>query len=158
VAQLEYRLLDEARGFPALFSYSSIPKTEIAVRFACDYFTKEGVVYEKTSSAVEAELYVIYVQPSLDQRPLDSERRSISTLGLIVLEIREYTRGSMHFPLINKLEFSHLDELLLSLQCNYLSLNGVECSSGKSGAVSGGSAGVSSGSHGGIGGSGGSAS
>ncbi len=126
MAQLEYRLLDEAKGFPPLFSYGSIPKEEIAVRFACDYFTKEGVVYEKTSCAVEPGLYVIYVQPAQGQQPMTSERRSSTGPGLIGLEIREFASGNTYFPVIHKLEFTNLNELLLHIQCNYLTLNGTE--------------------------------
>ncbi|MCL4441136.1 MAG: hypothetical protein M1609_11285 [Firmicutes bacterium] len=126
MAQLEYRLYDEAQGFPALFNYGSIPKQEIAARFACDYFTKEGTVYEKTSCAIEDGLFVVYVQASKEQQPMSSERRSFSASGLIVLEIRQFTAGSTYFPLIDKMEFSRLEDLLLYLQCNYLTLNATE--------------------------------
>lgn len=64
MAKLEYRLLDETNNFPVLFYYADIDKAEIAARFACDNFIRDGVVYEKTSCAVELITYVIYLQKS----------------------------------------------------------------------------------------------
>ena len=60
--KLEYRLLDEAGGYPVLYYYQEMDAAEIAARFICDKFIKDGVVYERTSCACETLTYVIYVQ------------------------------------------------------------------------------------------------
>lgn len=62
MAYFEYRLFAESKGFPVLFSYESMEAEEVALRFACDRFVKEGRVYEKTSAANEGDTYVVYVE------------------------------------------------------------------------------------------------
>lgn len=62
MARLEYRLLDEAKGYPVLYVYEGISHGEVAARFICDRFVKEGAVYERTSCAIEPDGFVIYVQ------------------------------------------------------------------------------------------------
>jgi len=123
---LEYRLFDEEKGFPALYHYDSIPKDEIVMRFLCDYLVKDGVVYEKTSNAMEANLYVIYVKLANDEIPVPMNRRSTVGMGFIVMEIREYREDALEYPIINNLELSTLTDLALIAQCNYIMLEGVE--------------------------------
>jgi hypothetical protein len=89
VAQLEYRLFDEEKGFPALYHYDSIPKDEIVMRFLCDYLVKDGMVYEKTSNAIEMTLYVIYVKLANDETLVSMNGRSKVGMGFNVMEIRE---------------------------------------------------------------------
>jgi len=126
MAQLEYRLFDEAKGFPALYHYDSIPKDEIVMRFLCDYLVKDGVVYEKTSNAMEMPLYVIYVKHADDEIPIPVNRRSKGGLGFIVMEIREYREDAEEYPIIQNIELSTLTDMALLGQCNYLMLEGVE--------------------------------
>lgn len=126
MAQLEYRLFDEEKGFPALYHYNSIPKDEIVMRFLCDYFIKDGVVYEKTSNASEPPLYVIYVKPSLDEVPLPMNRPATVGMGFIVLEVREYREDYAEYPLILSLELNTLTDIALLGQCHYLMIEGVE--------------------------------
>ena len=126
MAQLEYRLFDEEKGFPALYHYNSIPKDEIVMRFLCDYFVKDGVVYEKTSNAIEMTLYVIYVKLANDEIPAPMNRRSKVGMGFIVMEIREYLEDAKEYPIIQNLELSTLTDIALVGQCNYLILEGVE--------------------------------
>lgn len=126
MAQLEYRLLDEEKGFPALYHYNSIPKDEIVIRFLCDYFVKDGVVYEKTSNAIESPLYVIYIKPSLDETPLSMNRPSTLGMGFIVMEVREYREDLEDYPLIQSLELSTLTDIALLGQCHYVMIEGVE--------------------------------
>jgi len=126
MAQLEYRLFDEEKGFPALYHYDSIPKDEIVMRFLCDYFVKDGVVYEKTSNAIEMTLYVIYVKLASDETPISMNRRSKVGMGLIVLEIREYREDVEKYPIIQNLELSTLTDIAIIGQCNYLTLEGIE--------------------------------
>lgn len=126
MAQLEYRLFDEEKGYPALYHYDAIPKEEIVMRFLCDYLVKDGVVYEKTSNAMEANLHVIYVKLANDEIPVPINRRSTVGMGFIVMEIREYREDALEYPIINNLELSTLTDLALIAQCNYLMLEGVE--------------------------------
>jgi hypothetical protein len=126
MAQLEYRLFDEENSFPALYHYDSISKEEIVMRFLCDYFVKDGRVYEKTSNAIEPSLYVIYVKPSLDESTMSMKRPSRAGIGFIVMEVREYQEGSEEYPLLQSLELSTLtDSALLGLS-HYIMLEGVE--------------------------------
>lgn len=62
MARLEYRLFDEANGYPVLYSYPDIDPGEVAARFACDKFIKDGAVHEKTSCAIEPLTYIIYIR------------------------------------------------------------------------------------------------
>jgi len=126
MAQLEYRLFDEEKGFPAIYHYDSIPKDEIVMRFLCDYLVKDGVVYEKTSNAIEMNLYVIYVKLADDETPILMNRRSKVGMGFIVLEIREYLEDTKEYPIIQNLELSTLTDIALVGQCNYLLIEGVE--------------------------------
>jgi len=126
MAQLEYRLFDEEKGFPALYHYDSIPKDEIVMRFLCDYLVKDGAVYEKTSNAIEMTLYVIYVKLADDETPIPMNRHAKVGMGLIVLEIREYREDAQEYPIIQNLELSNLTDVALIGQCNYLMLEGIE--------------------------------
>lgn len=114
MVSLEYRLLDEAQDFPVLFRYESIPPGEVAARFACDHLVKEGVIYEKTSCAVEPLTYVIYARPAGEDGggafpPEES--------GLEVrLEIRQDWEGETPGLLIEARRFSDETELILQLQ------------------------------------------
>lgn len=124
--KLEYRLLDEAKGYPSLYHYPSIPKEEVVVRFLCDYLIKDGVVYEKTSNAVEASLYVIYVKVAKEEKPIPSSRRTKVGMGFIVMEVRLFSEDASEYPIIANLEFNNLIELALLAQCNYLMLDAQE--------------------------------
>jgi hypothetical protein len=125
VAKLEYRLLDEIQGYPVLYYYDFIKPEEIAARFACDYFVKEGIVYEKTSCAIEPGLNVIYVEIAADETVFSGNPRSSVGMGFIVLELREYRELEIH-PLIITIECPNLIELLLYLQSDYITISGVE--------------------------------
>lgn len=126
MAQLEYRLFDEQKNFPALYFFKSISREEVIVRYLCDYLVKDGVVYEKTSNAIEGPLHVIYVKVSKDEKPILNGHRSPVGMGYIVLEIREFKEDAYEYPIISNLEFSTLTELALLAQCNYFMLEGVE--------------------------------
>jgi len=126
MAQLEYRLFDEKKGFPALYHYDSISKDEIVMRFLCDYLVKDGVVYEKTSNVIEMTLFVIYVKLADDETPIPMNRQSKVGMGLIVMELREYREDAKEYPIIQNLELSTLTDIALIGQCNYLMIEGVE--------------------------------
>ncbi|EGW39536.1 hypothetical protein [Desulfosporosinus sp. OT] len=126
MAKLEYRLFDMENGYPALYHYESIPKDEIVIRFLCDYFIKDGIVYEKTSNAIEPPLHIIYVKKATDEIPIPVDHRSTVGQGFIMMEIREYREDAQEYPIIQNLELSSLTDLAIIGQCNYLTLEGVE--------------------------------
>jgi hypothetical protein len=126
MARLEYRLLDEGRGFPVLYYYDLIDKDEISLRFACDYFVKDRVVYEKTSCAIELPNYVIYVKPAEDEQVVDPGVLSAPRWGGIRIEVREFREGTSHYPVVHTYDFRDDDDALLHLQSDYLYLYGKE--------------------------------
>lgn len=125
MAQLEYRLLDEEKGFPALFAYEDIPKEEVIARCLCDYFVKEGIVYERTSAAKEEFLEVIYVKP-IEDKPNSPTPGQISGMGYILLELREYMEGAEAYPVLKTLEFGNLQDLLLYAVSEYVNYQDLE--------------------------------
>ncbi|WP_425804044.1 hypothetical protein [Desulfitobacterium sp. Sab5] len=125
MAQLEYRLLDEEKGFPALFAYESIPKEEVIARCLCDYFVKEGIVYERTSAANEEFLQVIYVKP-IEDKPNRSTPGQTSGMGYILLELREYIDEAESYPVLKTLEFGNLQDLLLYAVSEYINFQDLE--------------------------------
>ncbi|AHF06223.1 hypothetical protein [Desulfitobacterium metallireducens] len=121
MAQLEYRLLDEENGFPALYGYEQIQKEEIIARCLCDYFIKEGIVYELTSSAKEESLQVIYVK-KVEDKPHPQTPGQIKGMGFILLELREFQEEADSYPIMKTLEFGNMQDLLLyavSLYINF---------------------------------------
>jgi hypothetical protein len=121
--KLEYRLVED--GFPGIYHYSDISKEEISVRFCCDYFIKDQMVYEKSSSATEEELYVIYVKKSETEIPYHSKSSKIG-MGYVLLEVREVNDALEDYPLITILEVPNLLSLVLYLQSNYININNSE--------------------------------
>ncbi|MGC7872617.1 hypothetical protein ACPUYX_13950 [Desulfosporosinus sp. SYSU MS00001] len=119
MAQLEYRLLDEEMGFPALFGYESIPKEEVIARCLCDYFVKEFTVYELTSSAKEEYLQVIYVK-KVEEKPNSFTPGQISGMGYILLELREFSEEAEHYPLLKTLELGNMQDLLMYAVSQYI--------------------------------------
>ncbi|TVY08762.1 hypothetical protein [Paenibacillus cremeus] len=128
MSRLEYRLYAEgSETYPLLYYYDRIGKDEVLLRFACDYFIKDGRVYEKTSCAVEASCYVIYVQEAEDERvmPLWGTPKGFSRRA-ITMELREYQEGTADYPLIRTFSFPDPQEALLHLQANYLMVGDTE--------------------------------
>lgn len=126
MARLEYRLLDEGRGYPVLYYYDFIDKDEVSLRFACDYFVKERTVYEKTSCAIEGARYVIYVKTAEDEQALEARSSYESYGGGIRLELREFQEHALHYPVIHVFQFQDDDDALLHLQSDYLNVQGRE--------------------------------
>jgi len=126
MARLEYRLLDEPNGYPVLFYYDPINKDEILLRFACDYFVKGHLVYEKTSCAVEGDRYVIYVQRSSEEQAVDYLQTAAPRWGSLRMELREYREGTCEYPLLHTYYFRDEDDALLHLLSDYLYWNGQE--------------------------------
>lgn len=117
MAKLEYRLLDEAAGYPILYDYPSIDTGEVAARFACDKFIKDGAVFEKTSTAIEPLTYVIYVSQA---GHAEGQAASAPAAGHGArFEIRQDWEGDSPGLLIEAREFTDAIDLVLYLNADY---------------------------------------
>lgn len=87
MAKLEYRLLDKAQEYPMLYYYDYLKPEEATARFACDYYIKEGKIFEKTSCAVEPGINVIYVRYVSEDTKLFLNPHPGAGMGFIVLEL-----------------------------------------------------------------------
>ncbi|HEU4965484.1 MAG TPA: hypothetical protein VFV52_16790 [Bacilli bacterium] len=123
MARLEYRILDENRGFPILYYYESIGQDEILMRFCCDYFVKDGIVFEKTSCSVEMNACIIYVLPAEEEQVVETEAVR-NPHHKIRLELREFQEDTAHYPILHTFEFPEPLEALLHLQSDRLFHNG----------------------------------
>ena len=125
MARLEYRLFDPEHEFPVLYFYENIPKYEVIMRFACDYFVKEMTVYEKTSCAIEADVHVIYVRVADDEHAGLNESLQSAGQG-IVMEVREFNEEASRYPVMHVYHFTDGQDATLHLYSNFLYLNGEE--------------------------------
>lgn len=118
MARLEYRLLNKTEDFPVLFYYEDIDQSEIAARFACDYFVKSGITYEKTSAAVEAGCYIVYIKKAnLEEENLPQSNNNTQKIRL---ELRQYNENSNYFPVITTFNMKSNLEVLLYLQSDFI--------------------------------------
>jgi hypothetical protein len=124
--RLEYRLLDEEKGYPVLYYYDGIDKEEISLRFACDYFVKDQHVYEKTSCAVEDGTYVIYIRRAEDEKVLDDQLVFAPDWRGIRLEVRHFREGTAHYPVVHTFYFHSDEDALLHLQSDLFYIGGRE--------------------------------
>jgi len=124
--RLEYRLLDEEKGYPVLYYYNGIDKEEISLRFACDYFVKDQHVYEKTSCAVEDGTYVIYIRRAEDEKVLDDQLVFAPDWRGIRLEVRHFREGTAHYPVVHTFYFHSDEDALLHLQSDLFYIGGRE--------------------------------
>ncbi|WP_159887052.1 hypothetical protein [Paenibacillus puerhi] len=121
MARLEYRLYKErSETFPVLYEYDQIGRDEAALRFACDYFVKDGRVFEKTSCAVEEQLYVIYVKEASDECTMPWRRPDQDGPRGIYMELREYREGTADYRLVETFRFADTLDAMLHMQANYL--------------------------------------
>lgn len=123
--RLQYRLLSKEHNYPVLYHYEHISEGEIAARFICDYFVKDGILYEKTSCANEPLSYVIYVQqikedivPYTDN--ISSDRTNIR------LELRHYIKDAESYPLLFTYELRDTLQVVLQLQSDFFMWQGRE--------------------------------
>lgn len=125
LARLEYRLWDEFGEESILYYYSYMKHTEIAARMACDYFVKEGRVYEKDSTFWEKGLYIIYVHP-VDDEYIQYGEPFYSTKRDVVLEIRECKDETKQYPLIQVYPLKEMDEIAAFLQGDRFYVGGIQ--------------------------------
>jgi len=116
--RLEYRLFDKANGYPVLYSYENITEAEIAARFVCDYFLKDGVLYQKTACSTEPLMYVIYVKK--DEDIISEHNDGLQYDGQkIRVEIRQYTEEEDVYPLFFTYEMKEYQQAILYLQSDF---------------------------------------
>ncbi|MDT8902870.1 hypothetical protein [Anaeroselena agilis] len=116
MANLEYRLLDEAADFPVLYAYNGIDGGEIAARFLCDKFIKDGKVYERTSTASEPLTYVIYLReegPAAPAAAPDTDGNGVR------VEIRQDGESEAPGLLIETRQFTDPVDVILCLGSDY---------------------------------------
>ncbi|MFS0880328.1 hypothetical protein [Metabacillus niabensis] len=113
--KLEYRLNDEMKGYPALYHYDFTDPSEIFCRRLCDYFIKNNIVYHKTSSSLEDEYYVIYVEEETDEYSFSDAK----TYSHVTLEVREYQEYK-ESPLLYTYDLYSHEEALSLIGNDYL--------------------------------------
>lgn len=115
-ASLEYRLYKGLHSFEPLFYYDSIELDQILTRRECEFFVKDGITYQQTSTAIEENLHLIYVKKVEES---EKEKEIFNLNGKLTLEIREFNRRESH-PIIHKLEFDKHLEILSHIGSVYL--------------------------------------
>lgn len=116
--RLEYRLLDKDNGYPVIYSYENITEAEIAARFVCDYFFKDGVLYQKTACATEPLVYVIYVKK--DEDVITEHDDGMKYDGdKIRVEVRQFTEEIDAYPLLFTYEMKEYQQAILYLQSDF---------------------------------------
>ncbi|MDI6813206.1 MAG: hypothetical protein QMC95_13215 [Desulfitobacteriaceae bacterium] len=123
MAHLEYRLDDAVQNYPALYHYRNISTDELTLRLLCDFYIKQNQVYEHTWSAVEEDVYVIYVTRSAEEN-LTATLSSPAAIGSVILEVREFFEGQGDYPLIENKEFPAIQELIPYVLAGYRTIQG----------------------------------
>lgn len=105
--RLQYRLLDEGRGFPLLFDYN-VEIDELIARMSCQYLVKDEREYKAVSNATEPNgVNVIYVTEGTNR--LFATERFYDRIGF---EVREWRGGGANTDVLHVKEFkSHYDAL-----------------------------------------------
>jgi hypothetical protein len=117
LANLEYRLFDEENDYPVLYTYDAIDGGEIAARFLCDKFIKNGQLYERTSTASEPLTYVIYLREEGPAAPAAAAPPA-SRPGAQV-EIRQDGESEAPGQLIEARQFTDAVDIVLCLGSDY---------------------------------------
>ncbi|KZZ83936.1 hypothetical protein [Bacillus sp. SJS] len=118
---LEYRLNDPLNDYPAIYHFKDLDPMQIFCRRSCDYFVIEGSVYEVTSTALEHDRFVIYLNPDKEEQPFASAVQD-RPLGIEIRLYEEY-KESPEFMYISC--FDHVD-VFSRLDSTYLTLRGKE--------------------------------
>lgn len=121
-ASLEYRLVKGRHTFEPLFHYEVIELEQVLARRVCDFFIKEGIVYKQTSSAIEGDWHIIYVEKHEEGEP---EKEEFNLNGSLKLEMRRFNERENH-PLLQTLEFEHHIDILSQIGSVYHYINGLE--------------------------------
>ena len=124
--RFEYRLSDAAQEYPVLFFYEAMDDLEIAMRFTCDYFVKEGKTWLRTGSAVEASQFVMYVEAVEEDDAEEGNLAQPVLPGGIAVEVREYREGAAEYPLIHQFGFASQAQAVSYLLADTMMLFGQE--------------------------------
>ncbi len=124
--RFEYRLNDATKEYPVLYYYEAMDETEVALRFCCDYFVKEGKTWLKTASAIDPAQFVLYVEAvDNDAAELGNGARPVLPGGIAV-EVREYREGASEYPLLHQFSFDSQLKALAYLLADTMILFGGE--------------------------------
>ncbi|WP_338449352.1 hypothetical protein R4Z09_24720 [Niallia oryzisoli] len=104
---LEYRLRKGNDHYVPIYHYREIELEQILARRECEFFVKDGVTYKQLSSAIEDELFIIYVEIYEEGPP----EPAILTQDGILLEIREWNAIKGHPLIMSEYVTNHLDVL-----------------------------------------------
>jgi hypothetical protein len=105
-AVLEYRLQKGKEHFVPIYHYPEIELEQILTRRECEFFVKDGVTYKQLSSAIEGDLFIIYLE-IYEESPIEKE---VSQEG-IKLEIRELNSLRDHPLITSDYLTNHMDVL-----------------------------------------------
>ncbi|WP_071393627.1 hypothetical protein [Bacillus tuaregi] len=106
-AVLEYRLRKGNDQFVPIYHYPEIELEQILARRECEFFVKDGITYKQLSSAIEENLFIIYVE-IYEEGPVDA---AILTEDGILLEVRELNSLKGYPLLTSEYLTDHLDVL-----------------------------------------------
>lgn len=124
--RFEYRLNDAAQDYPLLYFYENMDEVEAAMRFACDYFVKDGQTWLKNASAIAVAEYVMYMEAvPADSAEAGNKAQQALPSG-IAMEVREYREGALDYPLIHQFAFNSQLPALAHLLADTLMLFGQE--------------------------------
>ena len=124
--RFEYRLSDATQEYPVLFYYEAMDEVEVAMRFICDYFVKEGKTWLKTASAVAESQFVVYVEAVPEDAAETANKTKPVLPGGIAVEVREYREGALEYPLIHQFGFASQLQALTYLLADTMILFGQE--------------------------------
>lgn len=120
-AMLEYRLQKGNDTFEPIYYYKKIDLPQILARRECEFFVKEGKTYKQLSSAIESDIFVIYVE-LYEEAPIEKQEHSLEGMKL---EIRELNARKNHPLLTFEFLSNHLD-MLSQIGNVYTYIEGVE--------------------------------
>ncbi|MBD1372205.1 hypothetical protein IC620_07490 [Hazenella sp. IB182357] len=121
---LEYRLLDEKKGFSVVTFYENISKEEVILRFNCDYFIKNHKVYRKETCRIEGLVYVIYVEQDKDEKVLEQGLIPTPTWQGTRVEVRHFQENTSQYPVIHIYHFHTYTDVLLFLNSDTVDIEG----------------------------------
>ncbi|MBE4909784.1 hypothetical protein IMZ08_17255 [Bacillus luteolus] len=121
ITKLEYRLNDPHSNYPAIYHYNHLEQTEIFSRRLCDYFIKDRKVYSKTSTALERDMYVIYVEEDKEETPFQTG----TTYSHVTLELRLFKENA-ESNLLFKYDLHSHEDALTFIGNDYLLLGEIE--------------------------------
>lgn len=104
---LEYRLRKSHDHFVPIYHYPEIELEQILARRECEFFVKDGITYKQLSSAIEDNLFIIYVEIYEEGPP----EPAVLIQDGILLEVRELNAIKDHPLITSDYLTSHLDVL-----------------------------------------------